>query len=536
MAPQMSNSVHINQQRVTQLFEDLQLELEKQKHLLLDQIEKEAKIAINQQRYDGIINHLQELVTVSNVDDDLSPSNGIIQTSPIQKHDKNINEIHTMDHCSAWFKNKQLWQFIEQRNDESLHNAIITNLFTDFPGLMDHLLKTKFNLSVLQHNQLYNILLNYSSNSHDIFNNYRPKNDRITITSIPDHCLSYIMQFLTQNIRYVVQRTCRLFAVAIRQEGAVNDITEDFRSMYMVPNLRKIIDGIQSDDKDKNDQALQLFAKHMSKFQCILKSRVEQFDDDTWRKLVDLVLAHNSELNNNIGLFLFDMGVCAEMIPVGMKYLKNVKEITGPNSNDADSIYPVDIISAVCALGYKIDNFIYHPDIVPALLHVIQEMDNYQCKDPLDKERLLAAIYSCICEVSKFGLIEANQLLVDGGYMDVIQKFLAEKAGTYSSRSIWYTLNGFLDTPGLITVDELFNKYNLFGYMVKHPNYSWMVVIKVCEVGTHEQRIRVIEGILSEKTHRNLMRGGRCQKILDVLEKIGDTVAYSRLTGYKTTN
>ena len=530
-----SNSVDFNQQRVSELFEELQLELDKQKQTLLHLIKNQTKIAINQQKYHHIINHLKDLVTISTTDD-LSPDQDTIQPLSTQRNDQNIMQIHSMDHLSAWLKNKQLWQFIDKQNAKSMQNEIIQNLFTDFSGLMKHLLEHKYNLSALQQNQLCNILLNYSSNSHDIFHNYRPKDDGITITSIPDHCLSYIMQFLTQNNRYVVQRTCRLFTIAIRQDGAVNDIKDDFTSMYMVPNLRKMIDGIASNDKDKNEQALQLFAKNMDNkgLRWILRSKIKYFDDEIWNKFMDLVLANNSELNTKICLFLFDMGVCREMTSMAMKYLKDMKEITGPNAYDAiDDVYQIDCSSAVRRLGYIVNNFIYHPDIVPTLLHILQEIDNYQYKESYHKTSLLSSIYSCIYEVSKFGLIAVNQLLVDEGYMDVIQKYLAQNAASYSSQTLWKTLNGFLDTPGLITVDELLNKYHLFDYAVNYPDYSWMFVMKICEMGTHEQRMRVIEGMLDKnRINRMSKKKRRCQKILNILKKNGDMLAHSRLSEY----
>ena len=227
MALRNHNLSQTNREKIDNLFNNLQVELDKQKASLLDQFNDQQDIIINQQKYNNIINNLKNIATAPSVTYSTSLLN--------EGHDQTNFESYTTDQLSIWIKNKQLWQYIDKNNVQSIQHDIISDVFGRFQGLMEHLLGEISTLNTLKQNKLYNRSLNHSSYSHDIFHNYHCKESKVTIASIPDQCLSYIMKFLTQNNRYLVQRTCRLFALAIRQECAVNNI-EKICNYDMIPN------------------------------------------------------------------------------------------------------------------------------------------------------------------------------------------------------------------------------------------------------------------------------------------------------------
>ena len=71
------------------------------------------------------------------------------------------------------------------------------------------------------------------------------------------------MKFIGPNGRYVIQRCCRLFAISARKQSSLNDMERDLELIGMVPEISCIIQGIESNDKDENSKAMELYAKYM---------------------------------------------------------------------------------------------------------------------------------------------------------------------------------------------------------------------------------------------------------------------------------
>ena len=540
MALQVNTDLQqINEQRINKVFNDLQFELDKQKKSLIDQTKHETNININQQKYNNIIENLKDLVTYTTTATTNNDSSIVEMKQPTtSQSEQNITEIHTMDHFSAWIKNKQLWQYIDKPDIDKLQNDIINNIFGGFKLFIDHLLDNQYHLSVLQQNKLYHILSNHSSNSYDIFHNYHTddNNDKISITSIPDQCLSYIMQFLTQNNRYMVQQTCRLFAISIRQEGAVNNVEKDFNSMKMIPNMKIMIENIASHDKDRNKTSLEIFAKYMHKNRWILANKLKNYDQTLWHRFQELVLSNDSELNMKIALFLFHNGFSSEMFEIVIKYLQNLRKYSRITKGQTETKLP-DIIQT---MRYSTFKLFHHKELIPTLMQLITNKDSYSFKDKHEKRRFVEGVYHCIGEVAKFGVIQYNQQLIDQGFMDNIRDVLTgttsrmsdERLSDYATIGIWNALAGFLDTPGIMTIDQVFEEENsnILNKVIKHPNYSAVFLIKIFRIGTHEQRMDLIKQISSK---RGRLGSRKHEKVLTALKDIGDMEAYDKFSEIK---
>ena len=91
---------------------------------------------------------------------------------------------------------------------------------------------------------------------------------------------------------------------------------------------------------------------------------------------------------------------------------------------------------------------------------------------------------------------------------------------------IWEALTGFLDTPGLIKVDEFFqgNSY-LFDKAVGNPNNAIAFLIKLIRIGSHEQRIKLIDGILQNGA---FIYQRTTKRLSDVLKQVGDMEVFDK--------
>ena len=242
-----------------------------------------------------------------------------------------------------------------------------------------------------------------------------------------------------------------------------------------------------------------------------------------------MVLSNDAELNVKIGLFLVDNGFLNEMFDIVIKYLKNMKKYSSIHEEESG----VKRIQIIRSMQYSMYKVVHRKELIPALLQLIREKDSYNFKDEYEKDQFIGDVYECVGEVGKFGLIKYNQMLIDQGFMDIVRNIMSESSSHsfthYRTEGLWQALAGFLDTPGLMNVDEIFdetasNSY-LFGNAVKYLNTAVAFIIKVFRIGTHQQRMRLIEGNI-QKGER--LRSRQQKRVLEALKDIGDVEAYEK--------
>ena len=61
--------------------------------------------------------------------------------------------------------------------------------------------------------------------------------------------------------------------------------------MDMVPQIGVIIEGIASEDKQKNQRSIELFRKYQGAYKWKIRNNVRRYDKKIWKKFIDLVLA-----------------------------------------------------------------------------------------------------------------------------------------------------------------------------------------------------------------------------------------------------
>ena len=138
--------------------------------------------------------------------------------------------------------------------------------------------------------------------------------------------------------------------------------------------------------------------------------------------------------------------------------------------------------------------------------------------------------HGCIGQIAKYGLIEHNQMLIDQGYMDIAKDIMSTEADGYDLQHIFIAFGGFIETPGLLTLDELLNKDNVFDRTIKYPCNSISFLHKAFRIGSHEQRMKLIDGLLEKRSQTMFEK--QKKRLLDMLKQVGDEDGYSKLDKY----
>ena len=158
----------------------------------------------------------------------------------------------------------------------------------------------------------------------------------------------------------------------------------------------------------------------------------------------------NSELNSKIKLFLFKVTLSDKMFDVAIKFLK---QKNCSKMNDCD-MTPHELL---LFLQFEIGKIIYHKELVPISCQMMHEKDSHRFQSESAKKRFLWCVRGIIGEITKFGLVAYNQILVKEGFISFV-KDIAESNDVFQLKNpaIWKALTGILDAPGLMNVDQLF--------------------------------------------------------------------------------
>ena len=350
------------------------------------------------------------------------------------------------------------------------------------------------------------------------------------------------MKFLTQNNRFIAQQTCRLFAIAIRQEGAVNNAENDFKSMDMVPQIGTIIAGIASDDKEKQQRSLGLFRKYQGRYKWKLRNGMRRYDKSLWQKFIDIVLkdAASSQLNVEIALHLFVVGENDSMMKVVLNFLKTA-DFSDKNNSIYRSLAIRDdtakdgVITAhevIRSLKYNTDKVMcYYDELIPCLCQILRNRNEWSYDNRFGKSHSIGNITSAIARIARFCFIKYNKLLMDNGILDILNELVSE-VDLHFDPGTWEILSAFVETPGdLISVEEVMKEKRLIDMMIQHPQEGFKLIRTIFEYGTDEQRMNIINPLTELSTNDRMSKDNK-NHLLNVLKRVNDTVAYQKFQKY----
>eukprot|EP01084_Bolivina_argentea_P104239 186660_1 len=397
------NQISLSKTKINDIFNNISTILDTKKQTIIKEIEN-IKSDINQQH-------------IENNDEKQYSLSQNINTS---NNAANTDEYY--DYVSIWIKNKQALQYMDKNSIKSLEQDIIQHVFGGIDELLNQMLIHPVILDIGHSNKLHEILINYSTNTDDLFANYRTQ-PNISITNIPDDCLSYIMKFIGPNGRYVIQQCCRLFAIIARKPSSLNNLQTDLELLGMVPQIAQIIQGIQSNDNIKNTQAMQLYAKHMEKFEGEINIfLLRGYWSELWEKFSNVVMKNSgSNLSRKIAL---KAGVHT-MYPVLFKILKSV-EMKLDDDEKYETIEDKKNMLSDCSdiireMGYDYNSIILiqNEETIPLLCGLLKN-DVLQFEDAYDKKSVLRNICKAISNIIKFGFIKYNQMFVDYDLINIL--------------------------------------------------------------------------------------------------------------------
>ena len=341
------------------------------------------------------------------------------------------------------------------------------------------------------------------------------------------------MQFLTQNERYFLQQTCRLFAVTVRSEASVNDIIKDFKAMEMVPQMSTIIAGIESNDNSHNQRSLKLFRKYMKKFKWHMKHNILAYDKQTWDKFMNLVLA-DTKSNMDIVLYLFDYGAIEQMLDVVVDYLKTADfsdkalkktddDTLDYDENDSDGEDEIDR-EIVSGMQYSTDRLLGNPDLIPMLCDILRNKDKWKIEDTYKKSRFIGDVLSILQKISRFRFYKYNKQIIDGGIIEILCVHVFGDRRIYRGTA-WKMIVDLLSTPDkLLVIDEILENDKLIKEMTTKPDVSTDLIVYLfghCE----REKVMNIVSMLMKNGDENLSKDTK-ERLLGVLNKMTDKTMY----------
>eukprot|EP01083_Nonionella_stella_P245510 853300_1 len=145
------------------------------------------------------------------------------------------NPSQEYDHLTIWCKNKQAMANLNltdsQMKSSGLQDEIIDGVFGGFRNVISLLLRVVGTHSMIMLQSVLEAKSQTQSQSPQM-------------TELPIDCLCHSFQYLTTDDRITAQQCCRSFAIAARDELAVNNAMELY-VMKVVPNIANIIDAFE---------------------------------------------------------------------------------------------------------------------------------------------------------------------------------------------------------------------------------------------------------------------------------------------------
>ena len=156
-----------------------------------------------------------------------------------------------IDGISTWIQNRQFLDQIEDGKLDEMRDEIIETLFGSTKALIKHCIgRLHLVFSDTQQSKLNKILVNL----------VEPIDNNLSLTCLPDDCLSHTLSFLSIYEKGTVQHCCRSLLIAARKPSSCCDPNNIESNLYELKGVsvyqRKIAKLILSDKADDNLQAV----------------------------------------------------------------------------------------------------------------------------------------------------------------------------------------------------------------------------------------------------------------------------------------
>eukprot|EP01084_Bolivina_argentea_P281267 481211_1 len=448
-----------------------------------------------------------------------------------------------MDNFTTWINNNQLLNELSSNDLNQLQHIIIENVFGGFKNMLKHMMKDYTTLSLMKHNQLYNILLT----KHDgaIYDNYRQKNDQLCIADVSDDCLLYIMQFLNSNNRFTIQQTCRLFAVLSRQESS---FISNFACYQIIPYKTKIIEGLLSDNKQQQLDSIQLLETAPQNFYFDIKNYSNAFSIKIKNIITNNLLNNEScsklfilELNHYFDKTLLPFAAIILNYSSNRKFVAELLEtiVVYSTANTCDIMNCQKLVTALFLILQNLNKFDTKQPRKPSSIF---DSDDSSDDFPLFMPRGLTSptpkenIVKYCCKI--FGRIYDSQYesfrmrLLQRDIICSLHKLWNSLSSKYKSLIIPVLKKLFLK----LTRDEfdfIINNKNAFASVTSVNFINQAISLNVIRLSNNEQRRNIIHKIcdnfknvtIKKSVKKNIMKiiySGNDMKLCRTFNKIED--------------
>ena len=501
-----------NLQNELQTLRDNQSKASSTSAIKVNKLFDDIAVTLNTQKQ-SILNELQqsEPDLISN-NDDMAECNHSYQNS-------------VYDHLSIWIQNKQLFEYMDKTNVSALQHDIIYNVFGGVIPLLNYLLQSRHTLDTLYQNKLYQTFVKYLNHS-ELFANYHTRSNQLSITNIPDECISSIMQFLGSNGRYIMQHCCRLFAINARHLLSLNNINNDLKAIQLSPKLSQIIQGILSNDNQQQTECMRLFKTYMTEYQWNMKRSIDRYQHGLRKRFINMVITSNTELGQDIAKTVG--GIL--MLPANMKILKKAQQLL--HNNDQNKIEAElsencrQIMMNLDTYDVFVTNFDFQ-SLIPILCDFVKYRERFSLDEYLRHDLVEYCIWE-MGDIAKFGFEACNQIFIQNDIFDILSHVIMD-----IRYDAFIVIKGLLKTPHLLNMEVICGKQQLLTEMVQNIQASHDCVANILLYVNEQQRMSIIDKIVSA---RPAMTRKICDKLLKALEMKGDEKAILKLREFMDNN
>ena len=162
-----------------------------------------------------------------------------------------------MDCISTWIQNRQFLDQIDDNKLDGMRDEIIDVMFASTKSLLEYCIHHVFN--DMQQTKLNQILMKLVD---PVVNG-----NNLSLTCLPDDCLSHTMSFLSIYEKGTIQHCCRSLLITARKPSSCCDPNNIESNLYGLIGYRIYHKGMEklvlSDTTEDNIDAITLFNEHI---------------------------------------------------------------------------------------------------------------------------------------------------------------------------------------------------------------------------------------------------------------------------------